>query len=59
MADTSTTTDRADSIRSGSGQRIELKNLTKHYPGSAEPAVDNVTMEIPAGEIVIALSHLA
>jgi osmoprotectant transport system ATP-binding protein len=53
VADTSTATDRADSIRSGAGQRIELKNLTKHYPGSAEPAVDNVTMEIPAGEIVM------
>ena len=53
MADTSTTTDRADSIRSGAGQRIELRNLTKHYPGSNEPAVDNVTMDIPAGEIVM------
>ncbi len=46
-------TGRADSIRSGSGQSIQLRNLTKHYPGQAEPAVDNVTMDIPAGEIVM------
>ena len=53
MADQTT----AGAIGAGStstgGQRIELRNLTKHYPGSAEPAVDSVTMEIPAGEIVM------
>nr|WP_067273817.1 betaine/proline/choline family ABC transporter ATP-binding protein [Streptomyces jeddahensis] len=32
---------------------MELENLTKRYPGSAAPAVDNVNMEIKAGEIVI------
>ncbi|MER5176883.1 betaine/proline/choline family ABC transporter ATP-binding protein [Streptomyces sp. NPDC002896] len=32
---------------------MELENLTKHYPGSAAPAVDSVNMEIKAGEIVI------
>jgi osmoprotectant transport system ATP-binding protein len=37
----------------GGGQEIELRNLTKHYPGSHEPAVDNVNMHIPAGEIVM------
>ena len=36
-----------------SGASIELENLTKRYPGSADPAVDNVSMEIKAGEIVI------
>ncbi|MCF4138556.1 betaine/proline/choline family ABC transporter ATP-binding protein [Streptomyces sp. Tue 6430] len=35
------------------GAAIELENLTKRYPGSAAPAVDNVNMEIKAGEIVI------
>ncbi|OAH15133.1 betaine/proline/choline family ABC transporter ATP-binding protein [Streptomyces jeddahensis] len=35
------------------GATIELENLTKRYPGSAAPAVDNVNMEIKAGEIVI------
>jgi len=56
VADTTATTGAAPTdspIRGGAGQRIELKNLTKHYPGQAEPAVDNVTMEIPAGEIVM------
>jgi osmoprotectant transport system ATP-binding protein len=53
VADTTTASDRTESIRSGAGQRIELRNLTKHYPGQAEAAVDNVNMEIPAGEIVM------
>ncbi|MFF0157378.1 betaine/proline/choline family ABC transporter ATP-binding protein [Streptomyces sp. NPDC005263] len=35
------------------GASIELENLTKRYPGSPAPAVDNVSMEIKAGEIVI------
>ncbi|MER7443699.1 betaine/proline/choline family ABC transporter ATP-binding protein [Micromonospora avicenniae] len=32
---------------------IRLESLTKRYPGQAEPAVDNITMDIPAGEIVV------
>ncbi|UQA97971.1 betaine/proline/choline family ABC transporter ATP-binding protein [Streptomyces halobius] len=32
---------------------MRLENLTKIYPGSPVPAVDNVTMEIRAGELVI------
>ncbi|MEV6373790.1 betaine/proline/choline family ABC transporter ATP-binding protein [Micromonospora musae] len=32
---------------------IRLESLTKRYPGQAEPAVDNLTMDIPAGEIVV------
>ncbi|MGV9287830.1 ABC transporter ATP-binding protein [Streptomyces sp. NPDC003719] len=35
------------------GATIELENLTKRYPGSPLPAVDNVSMEIRAGETVI------
>jgi osmoprotectant transport system ATP-binding protein len=35
------------------GARIELDGLTKRYPGQAEPAVDNVTLDIPAGELVV------
>ncbi|GAA3520421.1 ABC transporter ATP-binding protein [Actinocatenispora rupis] len=34
------------------GVEIELRNLTKKYPGQAKAAVDDVTMTIPAGEIV-------
>ncbi|MFI6852605.1 betaine/proline/choline family ABC transporter ATP-binding protein [Streptomyces sp. NPDC050416] len=37
----------------GHGASIELENLTKRYPGSARPAVDNVSMEIKAGEVVV------
>ena len=36
-----------------SGASIELENLSKRYPGSPGPAVDNVSMEINAGETVI------
>ncbi|WP_227025493.1 betaine/proline/choline family ABC transporter ATP-binding protein [Streptomyces tsukubensis] len=32
---------------------MELENLTKHYPGSPYPAVDNVSLEIKAGETVV------
>ncbi|MFJ9666778.1 betaine/proline/choline family ABC transporter ATP-binding protein [Streptomyces sp. NPDC101219] len=41
--------------RSGgaTGATIELDGLTKHYPGSPQPAVDNVSMDIRAGETVI------
>ncbi|MFD8226264.1 betaine/proline/choline family ABC transporter ATP-binding protein [Streptomyces massasporeus] len=35
------------------GASIELENLTKRYPGSPQPAVDNVSMEIKAGEVVV------
>ncbi|MES9538852.1 ATP-binding cassette domain-containing protein [Actinomadura sp. NPDC000600] len=34
------------------GARIELDGLTKRYPGQDDPAVDNVTMVVPAGELV-------
>ena len=36
-----------------SGAEIRLEKVTKRYPGSAEPAVDDVTITIPAGKIVI------
>jgi len=32
---------------------IRLENLAKRFPGQSEPAVDDLTMEIPKGEIVI------
>ncbi len=35
------------------GVSIELEHLTKIYPGVAAPAVDDVTMTIPAGEMVV------
>ncbi|BDM66953.1 ABC transporter ATP-binding protein [Streptomyces nigrescens] len=36
-----------------SGANIRLENLTKTYPGSPAPAVEDVSMEIKAGETVI------
>jgi len=35
------------------GVDIELVDVTKTYPGQQNPAVDNVSMRIPAGEIVV------
>ncbi|MFE7318822.1 ABC transporter ATP-binding protein [Streptomyces sp. NPDC057555] len=35
------------------GAAIRLENLTKVYPGTPAPAVDDVSMEIRAGEIVV------
>lgn len=35
------------------GLSIELENLTKQYPGSPTPAVDNVSMTIQAGHMVV------
>ncbi|UXY36107.1 betaine/proline/choline family ABC transporter ATP-binding protein [Streptomyces albidocamelliae] len=35
------------------GAAIELENLTKRYPGNPQPAVDNVSMDIRAGETVV------
>ena len=38
---------------SAHGATIEVENLTKRYPGSSGPSVDNVSMEIKAGETVV------
>src|SRR5690606_26061236 len=45
----------AMSLRSAptAGAQIELESLTKRYPGQAEPAVDDISLVIPAGEIVV------
>lgn len=46
-----------DTARTGadtvSGVEIVLENVVKNYPGQSRPAVDNVSMRIPAGEIVV------
>ncbi|WP_123518383.1 ATP-binding cassette domain-containing protein [Frigoribacterium sp. PhB24] len=36
-----------------SGRSITLDQVTKRYPGQARPAVDGITLEIPAGKIVM------
>ncbi|MFG1643201.1 ABC transporter permease subunit [Amycolatopsis sp. NPDC049252] len=35
------------------GETIELLEVAKRYPGQAVPAVEGLTMRIPAGEIVV------
>ncbi|MEV6823731.1 ABC transporter permease subunit [Amycolatopsis sp. NPDC051102] len=35
------------------GETIELRAVSKHYPGQAAPAVEHLTLRIPAGEIVV------
>ncbi len=35
------------------GETIELRDVSKLYPGRAVPAVESLTMRIPAGEIVV------
>ncbi|MDI3421271.1 betaine/proline/choline family ABC transporter ATP-binding protein [Streptomyces luteolus] len=50
---TSTATATASTAKATTGATIELENLTKRYPGSPNPAVDEVNMEIKAGELVI------
>jgi osmoprotectant transport system ATP-binding protein len=37
----------------GSEAMIRLENLTKTFPGQDEPAVEELSMEIPEGEIVV------
>jgi osmoprotectant transport system ATP-binding protein len=44
--------------KSGSSPRpdaatLEFRQATKRYPGQAEPAVDSLSLEVPAGEICI------
>jgi osmoprotectant transport system ATP-binding protein len=35
------------------GTKIRLEGLTKRFPGQQKPAVDNLSLDIPEGEIVI------
>ncbi len=44
--------DDSDSVET-SGVRILLDGVTKRYDAKSAPAVDNITMEFPAGEIVM------
>jgi len=37
----------------GGSAKIRLENLSKRFPGQPEAAVDDLTLEIPEGEIVI------
>ncbi len=48
--DSATTTALADDV---TGRSILLDEVTKRYPGQSKPAVDGITLEIPAGKIVM------
>ncbi|WP_231738452.1 MULTISPECIES: ABC transporter ATP-binding protein [Kocuria] len=50
MSDSVTTTSNDSSV---TGARILLENVSKRYPGQAKAAVDGLTLEIPAGSIVM------
>jgi osmoprotectant transport system ATP-binding protein len=36
-----------------SAEPLEFRDVTKRYPGSSEPAVDGLSLEVPAGEICV------
>jgi osmoprotectant transport system ATP-binding protein len=38
---------------SGSASSVEYRNATKRYPGQREPAIDGLSLEVPAGEICV------
>ena len=40
-------------MQDASGAVVAFEHVTKRYPGSASPAVDDLTLEIPAGEICV------
>ena len=46
-------TENGSASNSASGIMIRLENLTKTFPGQDEPAVEELSMEIPEGEIVV------
>ncbi|RSM67284.1 ABC transporter [Amycolatopsis sp. WAC 01416] len=43
----------AESPETVSGVEIQLENVSKRYPGTREPAVDDFSMVVPAGKIVV------
>ncbi len=41
-----------DTTRSGASS-VEYRNVTKHYPGQAEPAIRDLSLSVPAGDICV------
>jgi osmoprotectant transport system ATP-binding protein len=37
----------------GEALSVEFRSVTKRYPGATEPAIDDLTLEVPAGEICV------
>jgi osmoprotectant transport system ATP-binding protein len=42
-----------DQSTKSSAEPLEFRGATKRYPGSAKPAVDGLSLEVPAGEICV------
>jgi len=42
-----------DPATQSSAEPLEFREATKRYPGSASPAVDGLSLEVPAGEICV------
>jgi osmoprotectant transport system ATP-binding protein len=38
---------------SGAASRVEYRGATKRYPGQAEPAIRDLSLDVPAGEICV------
>ncbi len=53
MADESTNAPPTGAPSDGHGVEIRLEGVAKRYPGQRQPAVESVTMTIPAGETVV------
>ena len=51
-SDSSTPASASSTSTSTAGASIEFKNITKKYRGQSSPAVDSLSLEIPAGELV-------
>jgi osmoprotectant transport system ATP-binding protein len=49
----SASTEGSTTLTGITGANILLDHVTKRFPGQARPAVDGLTMEIPAGKIVM------
>jgi osmoprotectant transport system ATP-binding protein len=43
----------SQAMASGNAVEIDLQSITKRYPGSPNPAVEDFSLTIPAGEIVV------
>jgi osmoprotectant transport system ATP-binding protein len=53
VSDVTESSQQARTGKAAHGVDIELVDITKRYPGQSDAAVDNVSMRIPAGEIVV------
>ncbi|MGZ6881115.1 MAG: ATP-binding cassette domain-containing protein, partial [Mycobacteriaceae bacterium] len=54
MSDTDNKNSAAPEAKTAvSGVEIVLEDVVKRFPGSKEPAVDHVSLTIPAGEVVV------